>query len=551
MTKKIFRTTLSASLGIVLVTILIIMGFLYNYFNRIQREQLRTQTALASQGISFEGKDYFENLKTSNVRITWVDNKGQVLYDTQSDAKHMKNHANRQEIKEAIKSGYGESTRWSATLTEKSIYAAQRLNNGTIVRLSVAQQTIFYLLLGMMSPLAIIILLAIILSVLIARYIAKKVSEPLNNIDLDHPLSNDSYEEITPLLRRLDSHQSKIQHQKLLLQKRQKEIDTIISKIKEGMILLDDQARIVSINAEALKLFQINDDWHGRFMMEVSRDLTLKDLIDQGLKGKKKEANIDIENNHYRVLVRPTTDNNRVTGLVVLLFDVTDQLQMEQLQREFTANVSHELKTPLHVISGYSELLANQMVPNEEVPQFAAKIHKESERLVKLVEDIINLSHLDEQEKLPQETVNLYDLTQKVLEGLQAKADKKHIQINFNGEEAILRGNPVLLNSLVYNLCDNALTYNHEKGQVNVTLKNSPDTITLEVSDTGLGIAEKDKKRIFERFYRVDKSRSKIVGGTGLGLSIVKSALDFHNGSIKVDSHLGQGTTMTVLLHKQ
>ncbi|HGC9857031.1 TPA: ATP-binding protein [Streptococcus agalactiae] len=551
MTKKIFRTTLSASLGIVLVTILMIMGFLYNYFNRIQREQLRTQTALASQGISFEGKDYFENLKTSNVRITWVDNKGQVLYDTQSDAKHMKNHANRQEIKEAIKSGYGESTRWSATLTEKSIYAAQRLNNGTIVRLSVAQQTIFYLLLGMMSPLAIIILLAIILSVLIARYIAKKVSEPLNNIDLDHPLSNDSYEEITPLLRRLDSHQSKIQHQKLLLQKRQKEIDTIISKIKEGMILLDDQARIVSINAEALKLFQINDDWHGRFMMEVSRDLTLKDLIDQGLKGKKKEANIDIENNHYRVLVRPTTDNNRVTGLVVLLFDVTDQLQMEQLQREFTANVSHELKNPLHVISGYSELLANQMVPNEEVPQFAAKIHKESERLVKLVEDIINLSHLDEQEKLPQETVNLYDLTQKVLEGLQAKADKKHIQINFNGEEAILRGNPVLLNSLVYNLCDNALTYNHEKGQVNVTLKNSPDTITLEVSDTGLGIAEKDKKRIFERFYRVDKSRSKIVGGTGLGLSIVKSALDFHNGSIKVDSHLGQGTTMTVLLHKQ
>ncbi|HGI2971953.1 TPA: ATP-binding protein [Streptococcus agalactiae] len=551
MTKKIFRTTLSASLGIVLVTILMIMGFLYNYFNHIQREQLRTQTTLASQGISFEGKDYFENLKTSNVRITWVDNKGQVLYDTQSDAKHMKNHANRQEIKEAIKSGYGESTRWSATLTEKSIYAAQRLNNGTIVRLSVAQQTIFYLLLGMISPLAIIILLAIILSVLIARYIAKKVSEPLNNIDLDHPLSNDSYEEITPLLRRLDSHQAKIQHQKLLLQKRQKEFDTIISKIKEGMILLDDQARIVSINAEASKLFQINDDWHGRFMMEVSRDLTLKDLIDQGLKGKKKEANIGIENNHYRVLVRPTTDNNRVTGLVVLLFDVTDQLQMEQLQREFTANVSHELKTPLHVISGYSELLANQMVPNEEVPQFAAKIHKESERLVKLVEDIINLSHLDEQEKLPQETVNLYDLTQKVLEGLQAKADKKHIQINFNGEEAILRGNPVLLNSLVYNLCDNAITYNHEKGQVNVTLKNSPDTITLEVSDTGLGIAEKDKKRIFERFYRVDKSRSKIVGGTGLGLSIVKSALDFHNGSIKVDSHLGQGTTMTVLLHKQ
>lgn len=550
MIKKIFRATLSASLGMVFVTILLLLGFLYNYFSQIQREQLRTQTALAAQGIAFEGKDFFENLKTSSVRITWVDNSGQVLYDTQSNAKSMPNHANREEIKEALKDGYSESTRWSSTLTEKSIYAAQRLPNGTVVRLSVAQQTIFVLLLGMVSPILFIVLLSVGLSVFIARYISKKVSQPLNNLDLEHPLSNDSYEEITPLLRRIDSHQSEIRQQKSMLQRQQKEFDTIIAKIKESMVLLDDQARIVSINAEARRLFHVEGEWQGRLMLEISRDLTLTSLIDQGLAGKKREGVIAIEQSQYKVLVRPTKDGATVTGLVILLFDVTDQLHLEELQREFTANVSHELKTPLHVISGYSELLANGMVPSEEVPKFATKIHTESDRLVKLVEDIINLSQLDEQYEFPMEEVNLYQLTESVIEDLQLKAQKKDVSLVLKGEDALLRGNPVLLHSLVYNLCDNAIIYNKEHGSVEVTVANLPHEISLTVADTGIGIASDDQERIFERFYRVDKSRSKVVGGTGLGLSIVKKALAFHNGRLNLSSSIGKGTIMAVLFKK-
>lgn len=550
MIKKIFRATLSASLGMVFVTILLLLGFLYNYFSQIQREQLRTQTALAAQGIAFEGKDFFENLKTSSVRITWVDNSGQVLYDTQSNAKSMPNHANREEIKEALKDGYSESTRWSSTLTEKSIYAAQRLPNGTVVRLSVAQQTIFVLLLGMVSPILFIVLLSVGLSVFIARYISKKVSQPLNNLDLEHPLSNDSYEEITPLLRRIDSHQSEIRQQKSMLQRQQKEFDTIIAKIKESMVLLDDQARIVSINAEARRLFHVEGEWQGRLMLEISRDLTLTSLIDQGLAGKKREGVIAIEQSQYKVLVRPTKDGATVTGLVILLFDVTDQLHLEELQREFTANVSHELKTPLHVISGYSELLANGMVPSEEVPKFATKIHTESDRLVKLVEDIINLSQLDEQSEFPMEEVNLYQLTESVIEDLQLKAQKKDVSLVLKGEDALLRGNPVLLHSLVYNLCDNAIIYNKEHGSVEVTVANLPHEISLTVADTGIGIASDDQERIFERFYRVDKSRSKVVGGTGLGLSIVKKALAFHNGRLNLSSSIGKGTIMAVLFKK-
>ncbi|CRH88927.1 two component regulator%2C histidine kinase [Chlamydia trachomatis] len=550
MIKKIFRTTLSASLGMVFVTILLLLGFLYNYFSQIQREQLRTQTALAAQGIAFEGKDFFENLKTSSVRITWVDNSGQVLYDTQSNAKFMPNHANREEIKEALKDGYGESTRWSSTLTEKSIYAAQRLPNGTVVRLSVAQQTIFVLLLGMVSPILFIVLLSVGLSVFIAQYISQKVSQPLNNLDLEHPLSNDSYEEITPLLRRLDSHQSEIRQQKSMLQRQQKEFDNIIAKIKEGMILLDDQARIVSINAEASRLFHVEGEWQGRLMLEISRDLTLTSLIDQGLAGEKREGVIAIEQSQYKVLVRPTKDGATVTGLVILLFDVTDQFHLEELQREFTANVSHELKTPLHVISGYSELLANGMVPSEEVPKFATKIHTESDRLVKLVEDIINLSQLDEQSEFPMEEVNLYQLAESVIEDLQLKAQKKDVSLVLKGEDALLRGNPVLLHSLVYNLCDNAIIYNKEHGSVEVTVANLPQEISLTVADTGIGIASDEQERIFERFYRVDKSRSKVVGGTGLGLSIVKKALAFHNGRLNLSSSIGKGTIMAVLFKK-
>lgn len=548
MTKKIFRTTLLSTIGIVCATIFMIMLFLYNYFNQLQHNQLKTETALAAQGISFEGRGYFENLNASEVRITWVDNAGTVLYDTEYDYQNMKNHADREEIQEAFEDGYGESSRWSPTLTEESIYAAQLLDNGTVVRLSVTRQTIVYLLLGMIPPLIFVVLLAIVISTFASRYVARKVAEPLNQIDLDNPLSNESYEELTPLLRRIDSHQGQIKEQESLLKRHQKEFDTIISKIKEGMVLLDDKARIVSINKEAQQLFQIEEEWENRFLLEFNRDLPLIALIDQGLKGHKKEGLIALFTRSYRVVIRPTKDQDVVTGLVVLLFDVTDQLQMEQLQREFTANVSHELKTPLHVISGYSELLEKNMVAAADVPKFAAKIHTESNRLVKLVNDLINLSRLDEEAQLPKEEVNLYQLTKTVISKLQPAADQKEIDIHLTGQDVLLQGNARLLESMVKNLCENAILYNKEKGRIDITVGPDEKGVAFTIKDTGIGIEPKEQERIFERFYRVDKSHSKTSGGTGLGLSIVKGALQFHRGEITLTSKLSEGTSIHIVL---
>ena len=499
MIKKIFRSTFFATLGVLLVTLFMVVGLLYGYFTQVQKEQLQTETALAAQGVSLEGQDYFNELKMSNVRITWVDNQGKVLYDNESDAQTMDNHANREEIKEALKDGYGESVRYSKILTTQSLYSAQRLDNGTVIRLSVTRHSILVLLFRMVQPLALILVLAFFLSLWLSRSIAKSVVEPLNRLDLDHPLENDAYEEISPLLRRIARHQKEVTEREVVIEQRQSEFDTIISKIKEGMILLDNNCRIISINQAAQDILQTED---------------------------------------------------KVTGLALLFFDVTEQLQAEQLRREFTANVSHELKTPLHLISGYSEMLASDVVAQKDVPQFAEKIHSESQRMIQLVEDIIKLSHLDESEELAMEPINLYQISEEVLESLSAKANERHINLHLLGKPAYITGNHALIHSLIYNLCDNAIIYNRDKGDVTVGITSNEDKIVLTVQDTGVGIAKDEQERIFERFYRVDKSRSKKLGGTGLGLSIVKHAVNQHYADIKMESQLGLGTKMTVTFHK-
>ncbi len=549
MIKRIFRSTLLSSLGVFLAGLLLTVGIVYRYFTDVQLEQLETQTALAAQGISFEGREYFDGLKTSNVRITWVDNVGSVLYDTKSDPAKMENHGSREEIKEALANGYGESVRYSSTLTQTSIYTAQRLDNGTIVRLSVTQHSILLLLFGLLPQIVLISLLATLLSVWVARYTARRIVWPLNNLDLDNPLDNAAYEELSPLLRRIDHHQKEIVAQSQLLTQKKGEFDTIISKIREGMVLLDNERQIISINAAAQQLFQADTSSVGKDILEVVRDLDFHQLVEDGLSGQKCEGMLTIEAATYRVLIRPTFADDMVTGLVVLLFDVTEQWQADQLRREFTANVSHELKTPLHIISGYSEMLKNQMVPAEDVEKFAEKIYNESQRMVQLIEDVIHISHLDESPELQMEEVELSQLTRACLDRLSSKASQKEVKLHLKGEPVSIKGNPALLSSAIYNLCDNAITYNHENGDVYVTLTSQGQEATLTIQDTGIGIPKGEEERIFERFYRVDKSRSKKVGGTGLGLSIVKHALKCHNASIHVDSQLGQGTTMTVTFH--
>ena len=550
MIKKIFRSTFFATLGVLLVTLFMVVGLLYGYFTQVQKEQLQTETALAAQGVSLEGQDYFNELKMSNVRITWVDNQGKVLYDNESDAQTMDNHANREEIKEALKDGYGESVRYSKTLTTQSLYSAQRLDNGTVIRLSVTRHSILVLLFRMFQPLALILVLAFFLSLWLSRSIAKSVVGPLNRLDLDHPLENDAYEEISPLLRRIARHQKEVTEREVVIEQRQSEFDTIISKIKEGMILLDNNCRIISINQAAQDILQTDQTCLGKDMLQIIRNLSLNNWLEKGLQGRKQEGILQLDDSHYKVMVRPIQSEDKVTGLALLFFDVTEQLQAEQLRREFTANVSHELKTPLHLISGYSEMLANDVVAQKDIPQFAEKIHSESQRMIQLVEDIIKLSHLDESEELAMEPVNLYQISEEVLESLSAKANERHINLHLLGEPAYITGNHALIHSLIYNLCDNAIIYNRDKGDVTVGITSNEDKIVLTVQDTGVGIAKDEQERIFERFYRVDKSRSKKLGGTGLGLSIVKHAVNQHHADIKVESQLGLGTKMIVTFHK-
>ena len=546
MIKKIFRSTLLANFLVLLASLALIMGALYRYFTQVQMEQLQTQTALAAKGISAEGMDYFDGLKTASTRITWVDNTGQVLYDTDYDAQTMENHGNRQEIKDALETGYGESSRYSSTLTQTSLYIAQRLDNGTVVRLSVTQHSIFLLLLGLLPTLFFIVLVVVGLSVLTAKYTAKRLVQPLNQLDLDAPLENPAYEEISPLLRRIDHQQKELGHQEQLLLQRKGEFDTIISKIREGMILLDKNGQIISMNPAAQSLLQTDESSIGKEILELVRNLQLHQLIEEGVAGRKGETIFNVDQTTYKVLARPVISEDQLTGMVLLFFDVTDQWQAEQMRREFTANVSHELKTPLHIISGYSEMLRNQLVSEDDVQVFAQKIYTESQRMVQLVEDIIHLSLLDESPQIAMEALDLYQLAQESLESLSGKASQKQIALHLKGEEAQIQGNRALLSSVIYNLCDNAITYNQPKGDVYVTIRQQAKDVVLEVRDTGIGIPKEEGDRIFERFYRVDKSRSKKVGGTGLGLSIVKHALKCHGATIQVDSQVDKGTRMTV-----
>lgn len=550
MIKKIFRSTFFATLGVLLVTLFMVVGLLYGYFTQVQKEQLQTETALAAQGVSLEGQDYLNELKMSNVRITWVDNRGKVLYDNESDAQIMDNHANREEIKEALKDGYGESVRYSKTLTTQALYSAQRLDNGTVIRLSVTRHSILVLLFRMFLPLVLILVLAFLLSLWLSHSIAESIVLPLNQLDLDHPLENDAYEEISPLLRRIARHQKEVTEREVVIEQRQSEFDTIISKIKEGMILLDNNCHIISINQAAQDILQTDQTCLGKDILQILRNLSLNNWLEKGLQGRKQEGILQLDDAHYKVMVRPIQSEDKVTGLAILFFDVTDQLQAEQLRREFTANVSHELKTPLHLISGYSEMLASDVVAQKDVPQFAEKIHSESQRMIQLVEDIIKLSHLDESEELAMEPVNLYQISEEVLDSLSAKANERHINLHLLGEPAYITGNYALIHSLIYNLCDNAIIYNRDKGDATVNVTSNEDDIVLTVQDTGVGIAKDEQERIFERFYRVDKSRSKKLGGTGLGLSIVKHAVNQHHADIKVESQLGLGTKMTVTFYK-
>lgn len=548
MTKRIFRNILLVAICVFIASALLFMTALYDYFSSVEQDQLKTQLDLASGGVLHQGEKYFDEIKAEDYRITWIGTDGKVLYDSASDSEQMENHFARAEVKDALATGYGESIRYSSTLTERYLYSAKRLTDGTVLRLSVTQTSLFLLTLGMIRPIIVIFAVAVLLSIILASRLSKKIVKPLNSLDLDKPLENEGYDELAPLLHRIDIQQQQIKNQTEELRKKQKEFETLTSGMSEGLVLLDCKGLIISINPSAVKLLLPNGDTAvGENILTLNRNPDLSKLIDIGAGGKHAEKTLSFENGIYRISANPITEVEEVRGIVLLLLDITEKENSEKIRREFTANVSHELKTPLQTISGCAELLTENMVKAEDIPKFSKQIYTESHRMISLVEDIIKLSHLDEgTEDIEAEKTDLFAIAETAVNSLMPQAEKMGVKLTLVGDKAPLYGIPELLGSIVYNLCDNGIKYNREGGSVTVEVTDNTNEVVLSVSDTGIGIPPEDKERIFERFYRVDKSHSKEKGGTGLGLSIVKHAARLHNAQITLDSVIDEGTTVRV-----
>ena len=551
MTNRIFKAVCAAALSVFLVTMLLIMGVLYQYFSSLQQKQLMAQTALAVQGVEGQGMTFFDGLEAEDLRITWIAGNGDVLYDSVSDSDAMENHLQREEIRQALSDGVGQSARYSSTLMKQYLYCAQRLSDGTVLRLSVSHNTIIVLLLGMLQPILIIITVALVLSFLLASRLSKRIVEPMNRLNLDEPLENEGYDELSPLLRRIYSQQQSLKNQQTTLAQKQNELDTIVSHLEEGMLLLDRDCRVITANEAALRLMDVrNRNVAGLSLLSLNRNMELQDAVNQALSGVNVTRKTTIHGRTIQVHAAAVGKEQELSGVAVVLFDITQAEQAEQSRREFTANVSHELKTPLQSISGYSELIQCGMAKPEDIQPFAKRIYDETQRLIRLVEDIINLSQLDEGGSYETRRLDLYDTAQEVVRDLQAVAANKQVQLTLEGASAEITGIPELARGIVYNLCDNAIKYNRPGGSVSVTVSGKDKGALLTVKDTGIGIPEEEQDRIFERFYRVDKSRSKEVGGTGLGLSIVKHAALVMDAQIQLESRLGQGTTIQVSFSK-
>lgn len=547
MTKKIFKSVLLVAVVMVLFCCTFILGILYRHFTTIEEEQLGAQLGFVVTGVENGGVDYLKSLTEKKYRITWVEPDGTVKFDNKIDASKMENHVNREEIKESLKFGRGECTRYSSTLTQRTIYYAKKINDGSVIRISISQETVLKLLFSMISPMAITILLAVILSSLLARGVSKKVVEPLNNLDLNKPLQNDAYGEIAPLLRHIEHQHRQIDEQVLELRQKKDEFQATIENMDEGLILLDAKNSIISINPAAKKIFGTTDECLGKDFLTVERNTSVGNTIKEAMEKGKAEIILKRYGLDYQLGISKIESAGKTLGAVLLAVDVTEKNNAERTRREFSANVSHELKTPLQSIIGSAELMENNLVKEEDMPRFVGHIRKEAERLVNLVEDIIRLSWLDENRDMETELVSLKDIAAETKEALENTANEKNVTINISGEDIKLHGVRSLLYEIVYNLCENGIKYNKEGGKVDITLSKEAGKDILVVEDTGIGIKEDQQSRIFERFYRVDKSRSKETGGTGLGLSIVKHAAMYHNADVTLESTEGQGSKFTVM----
>ena len=547
MTKKIFQSILLVAGCVLLASLLIIMGFLYDYFGGVEENQLRDELSLAAAAVEDGGTDYLSRLTADRYRLTWIAADGSVLYDTKTNAESLENHASRAEVSQALATGTGESTRYSSTLMEKTMYYAQRLDDGTVLRISISRATVGMIAVGMIQPLLIVLIVALILSGLLARRLSRRIVDPLNSLDLEHPLDNDAYEELSPLLKRIHHQHVEIQTQLRELREKTDEFTQITGSMREGLVLLDEHGSILSINAAAQALFGADAQCVGRDFLTIERSHEISAAIQAAAADGHSEVLAERAGRVYQFDISRITSDGKFLGTVILAFDITEQEFAERNRREFTANVSHELTTPLQGIIGSAELIENGMVKPEDLPRFVGHIHAEAARLVTLIDDIIRLSQLDEGDAMPTEPVDLLAVSQEAAENLHDAAAARNVTVSVTGQPAVLPGVRRLIYEIVYNLCDNAIKYNRDGGRVDVTVAADAGGSSITVADTGIGIAPEHQGRVFERFYRVDKSHSKASGGTGLGLSIVKHAVQYHHGRIELESTPGTGTTIRVV----
>jgi two-component system phosphate regulon sensor histidine kinase PhoR len=547
MTKKIFQSILLVAGCVLLASLLIIMGFLYDYFGGVEENQLRDELSLAAAAVEDGGTDYLSRLTADRYRLTWIAADGSVLYDTKTNAESLENHASRAEVSQALATGTGESTRYSSTLMEKTMYYAQRLDDGTVLRISISRATVGMIAVGMIQPLLIVLIVALILSGLLARRLSRRIVDPLNSLDLEHPLDNDAYEELSPLLKRIHHQHVEIQTQLRELREKTDEFTQITGSMREGLVLLDEHGSILSINAAAQALFGADAQCVGRDFLTIERSHEISAAIQAAAADGHSEVRAERAGRVYQFDISRITSDGKFLGTVILAFDITEQEFAERNRREFTANVSHELKTPLQGIIGSAELIENGMVKPDDLPRFVGHIHAEAARLVTLIDDIIRLSQLDEGDAMPTEPVDLLAVSQEAAENLHDAAAARNVTVSVTGQPAVLPGVRRLIYEIVYNLCDNAIKYNRDGGRVDVTVAADAGGSSITVADTGIGIAPEHQARVFERFYRVDKSHSKASGGTGLGLSIVKHAVQYHHGRIELESTPGTGTIIRVV----
>jgi len=542
MTSKIFRSTVLVAVVVLLCSLGIVVGVLYNHFTGVQVEQLKDELSLAVTGTEQYGNAFLENVEADRFRVTWIDADGTVLFDTQVDQTTMENHADREEIREALETGTGGAVRTSSTLTEQTFYEAKRLTDGTVLRISTSQESAWFLMIGMLWPIILIAVLAIGLSAILARRMARKIVEPLNTLDLEQPLKNDVYEEISPLLHRIHRQHNQIMAQMETLRRKSDEFEQITGNMQEGLVLLSSEGTILSINSTAKRLFEAQDDCVGKNFLMIDRSSVMRTAVNNALDKGRGYARANRNGRDYQFDLSRIESDGDVIGAVVLAFDITERLNSEQLRREFSANVSHELKTPLQGIIGSAELLESGLAKPEDAPRFVGHIRKEASRLVNLIEDIIRLSQLDEGVELPAENVDMLALAEEVKTILEPSAEEKNVRVDISGTGFTIQGVRRLLHEIIYNLCDNAIKYNVPGGSIRIHVEQN----VLTVSDTGIGIPTEHQGRVFERFYRVDKSHSKASGGTGLGLSIVKHAAAYHKAEITLKSIPGKGTTIMI-----